>query len=115
ISAVMMAHMSYPEIDSAYPATYSKKIIDILKSDLSFSGIVLTDDIQMSGANIYPSIGERAVEALLAGNDMIMVAWSFPDQYEAYSAVLEAVKSGRIPESRIDESFQKIYRLKNRF
>ncbi len=115
ISAVMMAHMLYPNIDESYPATYSKKIIDILKVELGFKGIILTDDIQMTGANIYPSIGERAVQAFIAGNDMIMVAWSYPDQLEAYNGILEAVRSGRIAESRVDESFKKIYDLKKRF
>lgn len=115
ISAVMVAHVSYPKIDETYPATFSKKIIDILKDDLKFPGIILTDDIQMTGASIFSSVSERAIQAFLAGNDMVMIAWSFSDQLEAYNGLVDAVKSGRIPESRLDESFNKILSYKKRF
>jgi beta-glucosidase-like glycosyl hydrolase len=115
ISAVMVAHVMYPKIDSAYPATYSKKIIQVLRDELKYSGLIFTDDIQMMGANIFPSIRERAIQAFLAGNDMIMIAWNYTDQLEAFNGIIDAVRSGRISEDRLNESLTRILKYKHKF
>ncbi len=115
ISAIMVAHVMYPKIDPAYPATYSKKIIQILRDELKYSGLIFTDDIQMMGANIFPSIRERAIQAFLAGNDMIMIAWNYNDQLEAYNGMVAAVRSGRVTEDRLNESLSRILEYKHKF
>lgn len=111
---VMMAHLSLPNIDpTGVPATFSKVIIqDHLRQRIGFNGLVITDDLEMGGALISKNIGERAIRAILAGNDMVMLAGSFWNQKSAFRAVVQAVRSGRIPVSRLNESVLRILEAK---
>jgi beta-N-acetylhexosaminidase len=114
--AIMMAHMSLPSVDpSGVPATYSSVIIkDHLRGKLGYTGLIITDDLEMGGASISDDMGERAVRAFLAGNDMLMLAGLLKNQKKAYDAVLAAVKSGRISRRRLNESVGRILELKDR-
>lgn len=109
-SGVMVAHIAYPLIDkSALPATYSKTLItDVLQNQLKYSGLILTDDIEMGGAALFPKLEDRAVAAVNAGNDLIMLAWNHDGQLRARNAILRAVQSGEISIERINASVQKI-------
>lgn len=112
--AIMMAHLAFPQIDeSGDPATFSHKFIrDILRGQLKFNDVIITDDVEMMGAEAVGSLEERVVRAIEAGNDMVMVAWSPDRQKRAYDALIQAVKSERISEARIDESVSRILALK---
>ena len=116
-SAVMMAHVAYPHLDSEnVPATYSKKIVtDLLRSKLGFRGLVISDDIEMGGAQVGRTVGERAVRAIAAGVDMVMLAWNRAAQWQARNALLQAVRSGQLPISRIDQSVRRILETKKDF
>lgn len=109
-AAVMVAHVAYPNVDpSGLPAAFSSKIIgEVLRQNLRYEGLVITDDIEMMGANTAGSIGERAIKAIEAGCDMVMVAWSPSRQRRAYRDVLRAVRSGRISEERLNQSLKRI-------
>ena len=113
-SAIMVAHISFPQIDSSgLPATFSKTLVtDVLKNKMGYSGLILTDDIEMNGAKAFSSVGERAIRAFEAGNDMIMVAWTRRRQKQALRAMLKAVKSGRIKTSQIERAVKKIIAFK---
>ena len=113
-SAIMVAHVAFPKIDpSRMPATFSKKLIQgILKDHLKYQGLILTDDLEMYGAEHVGSVGERAVKAIQAGSDLIMVAWSWKNQKLAYDAVYKAVQQGLISTERIDQSLKKIITTK---
>jgi beta-N-acetylhexosaminidase len=117
LGGIMVAHISYPLIDSSQlPATYSKHLItQVLTGELKYKGLIMTDDIEMAGAAALPQVEDRAVAAILAGNDLVMLAWSTEQQSRAVSAVISAVKSGQIPESRIDQSVQKILKFKQTY
>ena len=112
--AVMLAHISFPKLDpTGTPATFSKPIVtDILRKRLGYDGVVMTDDIEMGGATTIKSVGERAVRAVEAGADLIMLAWSKKAQAEAVEGVYKAVKSGRVSEARIDESVRRLLSAK---
>ncbi len=114
ISAVMVAHVAYPELDrSLSPATYSKKIVtNILRDQMGYNGIVITDDLEMLGAAKAGTIEERAIKAIESGVDMIMIAWSRKKQIRARNALVNAVRSGRLPASRINDSLRRIIRAK---
>ncbi len=113
ISAVMMTHLVYPELDpSLKPATFSAPIINILKNNIKFSGLIMTDDVEMAGAKFYKTPEERAVQAFLAGNDVLMVAWNKFSQRKAYAGLLKAYKSGEISQERLNSSLKKILSLK---
>jgi len=112
--AVMMAHLALPNIDpSGVPATYSSMIIeDLLREKYGFKGLVITDDLEMGGASVAQDLGERAVRAFLAGNDMLMLAGHPRNQRKAFESMVKAVKSGRVSLERLDESVTRILETK---
>ena len=116
--AIMASHISYPLIDpSEKPASFSSLLLqNVLRQGLGFDGVLLTDDIQMGGAKSNKmSIGERAVQTILAGNDLIMIGWNHRLQNRAVKAVIKAVKQGRISKERINESLTRLIRYKQQF
>ncbi len=116
--AIMASHISYPLIDpSKRPASFSPLILkNVLRKGLGFEGILLTDDIQMGGAkSTRLSIGDRAVQAILAGNDLIMVGWNYRDQKTAIQSVIKAVQKGQISRKRIKKSLHRILSYKMQF
>ncbi|MBY0383593.1 hypothetical protein K2X05_00410, partial [bacterium] len=117
LGGIMVAHISYPLIDSSrLPATFSKHLItQVLTNEMKYKGLIMTDDIEMAGAAALPQVEDRAIAALLAGNDLIMLAWSQELQKRAVAAVIAAVKSGKIPEGKINQSVQKILDFKNAY
>lgn len=109
---VMAGHISVPAVTGSEgpPASLSRTMItDILRGELGFSGIVITDALNMSAVTQLYSSGDAAVKALEAGVDMLLMPASFHDAYEG---VCSAVESGRITEERLDESVSRILRLK---
>lgn len=113
-TAMMLGHVGFPKIDqTGFPAAFSKKLNhDLLREYLNYDGLTITDDLEMAGAEKVGSISDRTIQAVLAGNDMIMVAWSEKRQLQAYNTLLKAVRSGGISEERINQSVKRILRAK---
>jgi beta-N-acetylhexosaminidase len=115
---VMTAHVFNRNIDPDLPATVSPAFItDILREDLGFTGVIVTDDLQMEGLTQffdYPTIVERSI---LAGVDIILVSNNLAYDPEVtpntINHVVDLVRSGRITEARIDESYTRIMALKS--
>ncbi len=106
---VMVGHLIVTDVDDV-PATLSKTIVtDILRNELSFNGVIITDSFQMEAITNNYSSGEAAVMAVKAGVDMILEPESLE---EATNAIETAVSSGEIDEERIDESVRRILILK---
>jgi beta-N-acetylhexosaminidase len=117
--AIMTAHIFNATLDPDYPATLSHATITgLLRGELGYDGVVLTDDMQMGAiANYYGF--EQAIElAINAGADIISIAntttYDGAAGQRAYDAIEAAVAAGRIPAARIDESYARITRLKQR-
>lgn len=112
--AIMIGHVSLPNADpSDLPATFSHYILnDLLRDKIGFSGIAITDDVEMSGASVAGTLGERVVKAFEAGSDMIMVAGGPRSQVRAFEALKAAVLSGRISSERLDQSVNRILKAK---
>jgi beta-N-acetylhexosaminidase len=110
--AVMTAHLSLPRIDGGNkPATLSRPILtDLLRHSLGFTGIIITDGMQMQGITDHFGTGESAVLALEAGADCILAPLDIP---EAYNAVMQAAQSGRLSTERIDSSVRRILEAKS--
>lgn len=111
IDAIMTAHIVVPALDpSGDPATLSRPIMTgILRGQLGYDGVVVTDSLGMKGVRDKYGDHRVPVLALLAGVDMLLK----PPKFDvAYNAVLTAVRSGEISESRIDESVYRVLRLK---
>ena len=108
---VMVSHLSVPNItgDNTPASLSAKMITDILRGELGFNGVVITDAMDMKAVTEYYTADEAAVKALQAGADMILM----PEDFEtAYQGVLDAVNNGTLSEERINESLQRIYRVK---
>lgn len=114
--AVMTAHILFPKIDSAHPATLSHKVITgILRDELQFDGVVITDDLTMGAIRTSYSAGQAAVRAFLAGHDILLICHEYDNYYMAIQAMKEAVTSGRITEEQVDESVKRILKLKEKY
>jgi len=107
IMSIMVGHLAVPTFDSdTLPATLSKNIVTgLLKKELGFKGLIVTDALNMRAITNSFSTAEASVRAFNAGCDILL----FPqDAGEAAAAIIEAVHSGIIPEARLDESVRKI-------
>jgi beta-N-acetylhexosaminidase len=110
--AVMTAHIEMPALDPTpnTPTTLSRPIVTgVLRNDLSFGGLIVTDSMQMAGVTALYKPGDAAVRAVKAGNDLILHP---PDDVAAFDAIRDAVKSGDIPMAQIDASVTRILRAK---
>lgn len=113
VPAVMVAHILMTEIDSEYPASLSPKVVtELLREQMGFDGMVVTDDLTMGAVSDTYSVGETAVLAVEAGCDLLLVCHKTENLTMAYDALLEAVNSGRITEQRLDESVRRILTVK---
>jgi len=111
-SGVMIAHMNIPALDNTphMPSTLSKPIVTgILKEELGFKGIIISDAMEMKGVVKYFKDGEADVMAVIAGNDILELS---ENSDRAIKLVRKAVRSGRISMERIDESVKKILMAK---
>lgn len=105
VPGVMIGHVELPQIDQGMPATLSKKIItDLLKKEMGFKGLVITDALDMEAVTSQFGKGEAAVISFLAGTDILLM----PDIHEAHSHLLQACKDAKITQERLDESVYKI-------
>lgn len=111
IDSIMTAHIQVPQIDpSGNPATLSPKIITgLLREELKYDGVVVTDSLEMAGVRKLHSDAEIPVLAIKAGVDQLLMA---PKLGLAIESVLKAVRSGEITEQRIDQSVLRILRMK---
>ncbi len=113
VHCIMVSHVSAPNIvGSDTPCSLSEEVItNLLRGELGYDGIVITDAMNMAAITEYYGADEAAVMALKAGADMILM----PEDFEmAYEGVLAAVQEGVITEDRIYESLKRIYRVKYR-
>jgi beta-N-acetylhexosaminidase len=104
--ALMVAHIIVPSIDSL-PATLSPKITkDILRQELGYSSLVMTDDLEMASVSYGRRLGAVAVQALLAGNDVLI------GPYTVVGAIRGAVEDGVLPETELNEKVLRVIRVK---
>ncbi|MFJ8578447.1 glycoside hydrolase family 3 protein [Micromonospora sp. NPDC093277] len=107
--AVMSAHLDVTAIDPGVPATFSHKVLtDVLRGQLGFQGVVITDGMNMEPAKRW-SPGEAAVRALNAGNDLILMT---PNVSQAYDGLLAALRDGSLPRARLVEAATRVLTMK---
>lgn len=111
VDMIMIGHMAAPSlVGDNTPSSLSSVIItDILRDELGFEGVIITDAMNMSAISEYYESDQVAITALKAGCDMVLM----PDDFEqAYNGVLQAVKDGVISEERVNDSLRRVYRIK---
>lgn len=101
--AVLVSHNVVTCMDDQRPASLSPAVHEILRTELNFNGVIMTDDTAMEGIKAFSDV-DTAVQAVLAGNDMIITS----DHPTQYKAVMEAIKTGEIGSKRIDEAVTRI-------
>ena len=112
VGMIMVGHIAVPSIsNNDLPATMTSELNgDLLRKELGFEGIIVTDALEMGGITDSHWAGEAAIRAIEAGTDIVLLPL---DVDRAMESVLDAVKSGRLPERRIDESVQRILKMKS--
>jgi beta-N-acetylhexosaminidase len=112
VPMVMVGHLLYPAVDPERPASLSPRAVGVLRGELGFGGVVVTDDLAMAGASGEDPPARAAVEAVKAGANLLIISSPPEQQADAYDAVVAAVKSGEIPQRRIQDSVERILRVK---
>jgi len=109
VQLVMVGHLDVRSVDPGVPATFSSKVlVDLLRGELGFTGVVVSDALNMGGA-AHESVAEQAVQAILAGNDLLLMP---PSVADARAGLLDALQSGRLSRQRLEESVTRILTLK---
>lgn len=111
-SGMMISHLIYPRIDEN-PGTFSSVIIqDLLRHQMKYQGLVITDDLMMEGAQASKSFDENILRAFNAGADLLMISWSIPRQRQAVAALARALDDGKIKTEDVLSRLQRIESLK---
>jgi len=110
VKAVMTSHVVFPTLDrDDKPATFSKIIVnELLRREMGFQGLLLTDDLEMGGITGHGSLGEAAVKAILAGHDLLLICHSAQRVREALDALDKAWSQGILNTAKIDLSLARI-------
>ena len=110
---VMIGHLKYSALDTENTASVSKNIVtNLLRDELNFQGVVITDDLGMGAVANYDDIETLSVKAVQAGVDIILSCHEYDKQQRAYLSILKAVENGEISEERINESVRRILKMK---
>lgn len=111
VVAIMTAHILIPEVDAKIATVSSEFLHKILRRQLGFNGVIITDELEMASAGV--SVEQSAVDAIKAGADIVISTYTPQKQINIFDRLKEAVLSGEIPEKRIDESVGRILRIKS--
>ncbi|WP_188384662.1 beta-N-acetylhexosaminidase [Ornithinibacillus halotolerans] len=113
---VMIAHILFPQLDSVHPSSMSKAVItELLREELGFDGVVVTDDMMMDAIENHYDIGDAAVLSIKSGTDIILISEHYEDIVHTIEKIKMAVQQGELSEQRIDESVERILRLKEKY
>jgi beta-N-acetylhexosaminidase len=114
VAGIMTAHVCYPALDQDLPATLSPRILGLLRQDLRFGGVAISDDLLMGAiARTWP-VEEAAVLALEAGADAVLLSGNPAAQARALAAVEAAFSAGRLPAGRLAEAATRWQALRRR-
>ncbi len=112
VATIMTAHIMYTSLDSARPASISSQIIQtILREEMNYKGVIISDDLIMGGITEIMPVHDAAINALDAGNDMILICHDLDKQKQAYQHLLNAYQSKEICHEHIAVSLQRINTL----
>ena len=117
VASIMTAHILIPALDENVPATLSSRIVtDMLKHELGYQGLVLSDDLEMKAISGRYGLEEATVMAVAAGCDAVLMCGAEQDtQAAALEAVIRAVENGSVPITRVEDALIRHRRVKERF
>ncbi len=114
VAAIMSSHVCYPQFEraSAEPATFSSWLIrDLLRGELRFQGVVVSDDLEMGALRELCPIGEAAVRAVEAGHDVLLICSDLAAQRKVSEALRQAYRTGRLSTAALEQSLARLARL----
>jgi len=113
---IMVTHVLVNAIDPDMPSSLSPKLVQgILRDQMGYQGVIITDNLWMKGVSLRYSLPEAAVLAVLAGNDLLEGPWNPSTMSSVLNGLRNAVNSGRISQDRIDQSVRRILTLKAQY
>ena len=117
VAFIMTAHVLVPSLDDRWPASLSPEIVQkLLREELKFEGVILSDDLEMKAVSAKYDIPEAAVDAIVAGCDAVLICSGDIDlQGRTLEALVRASETGKIPTKRYDDAFARLKRAKQRF
>ncbi len=116
LQAMMTAHVHYPALDPTYPATLSSTILSgLLRQQLGFSGVILSDDLEMRAILDHATVGNAAIRSLQAGADMLLICKSRVLATETFQALRHAVTSQQLNAAQVEASLARIRAVKQQF
>ncbi len=110
LPAIMTAHSLYPALGvTEKPSSMTRSLVtDYLRGELGFTGVITTDNMMMGGILKQYEMSEAIVQALIAGNDLVLCRDESPVRFKILEDVKKAVREGRLPEKEVDEKLQRI-------
>ena len=118
VASVMSSHVCYPRVDEtpSVPATFSPQLIQrLLRDTLQFSGLILTDDLEMGALRQFGSMGELAIRATEAGHDLLLICSDLSKAEEALPALHQAYRSARLSTAALEASVERLRIFKQKF
>jgi beta-N-acetylhexosaminidase len=114
LDGMMTAHVAAPALSGDdTPATLSSAVLGrVLREEMRFDGLVLTDELEMDAIHHRYGVGPAAVLAVVAGADMVLIPWRLEKKTEVHEALLAAARSGELPPERLDQALRRILSLK---
>lgn len=113
---VMVSHIILEAVDKENPSTLSEKVVtDILRNDLGFDGVTITDDMQMKAITNNLKIEKASIESIKAGMDIILIGSDINSVKSTIEEIKKSIENNEINEKRIDESVYRILKLKNEY
>lgn len=112
VYAVMVTHELVKALDTSLPSSLSPKVVDILRHQLGFQGVIITDGLTMGALEARYTLGQSTVLAIEAGDDLIMDPGSPAEVAQMVDSIKQAMSSGAISQQRIDDSVRRILLLK---
>lgn len=110
---VMVGHLKYDALDPVNSASLSPAVMTgLLRNELGFTGVVITDDLEMGAITNNVDLSTLGVRMIQAGGDIALVCHNYASQQTVYNSILAAVRRGEISEARIDESVYRILKMK---
>ena len=111
VDFVLLGHLYYPALDTIHSADLSPVTIHRLRSDVGFKGAIISDDMEMGAITASTPAPEAAVEFLVNGGDMVIIAHHLSVANATYDAIKAAVASGRLPRARLDQAAAELQAL----
>jgi beta-N-acetylhexosaminidase len=112
----MTSHTIYRNQDSEYPATLSEKILTgLLRNELGYDGVVITDDLEMGAIEKEGDLGQAALQAFTAGADMLLICHRHEKVVDAFEKIRDAINQNPALSARMQQSVLRVTRMREQF